>query len=348
MEPRRAAPTWRALFGIGLTAVAAVLLALSLWQAFRLSADAGTGVATLKRERAAVQFEHALMALFIDLNRYRVRTQMLRQAPAYPGLRAQIDREIASVDASARSTNDLIRMLPDWQKVRGDWITARSRSSAAVPASDAAVRDLGQALLYRLEDVSGLEYETDRATQDLADMYFAKLPAAIAELMHADFLGENAQAGGSLSIPNRIMLARLLDSASTDQGDLDLTTDEWGSVLSTARREGVASSVDVSRYERDNAGMRAAGDKFMNALNAQVVVKAQPSGNAASTRASADSAVAATVTMSRDVYGLLDGQLAHRVRVKTEHDRYLYAAAACGAALVLGIMLLVSQTDGSP
>ena len=345
MERRTAGPTWRASLGLVVTVAAAVLLCIALWQAFRLSSQAGTDVRTLERERAAVRYEAALMPLFHDLNRYRLQQQLSRSPLLYPNLRERIDREMAAARIAVAQMPASIAMLPQWQAVERDWATARlGKRTANERAANSAVHDLGVNLIYKLEDVSGLEYEVDRASQDLADIYFAKMPSAIGEVLRADLIAENGQTSRSLTIPDRILLARLLDSTSTDQGDLDLNTDDWNSlILPGARRTGLATAPQSARYQADDDAMIAAGNKFYAYVNQNLVLRPVPAGDPNVTRTDAHATAAAITAVSNDVYSLLDRQLAQRIASKTTLDRYLYGAVFLGLVLIAGIMLLVAD-----
>src|SRR5579862_5467034 len=99
MERRSPGPTWRASVGLSITVIAAVLLLAALFQVARLNSEAGSDVATLSREREAVQYQQSLMPLYVDLNEYRMQIDSLKPPASDRDLRPRIDREIADANA---------------------------------------------------------------------------------------------------------------------------------------------------------------------------------------------------------------------------------------------------------
>ena len=247
MERRRAAPAWRASLGLIITVIAAGLLALASWQAFGFSREAGEDTATLARERLAVEYQQKLYALLIDANRFRLQMQVRSNPPfSTPRLRAQIDARMHDVTQFSLGRGESLEALGDWQNIERTW--SKIRSSARIsenPDLETFPRSIGE-LIYRVEDTSGLEYETNRYSQDLGDMLFSKMPGAVHEALYLDLLGENAQTQGFLSIPNRVHVARLLSLSGRRRRSFDrrlgrFSTKRSGRPLWYGRRRGALS-----------------------------------------------------------------------------------------------------------
>jgi diguanylate cyclase (GGDEF)-like protein/PAS domain S-box-containing protein len=286
------------------------------------------------------------MPLYVDVNRYRMQMDSLKPPPLDIDLRARIDREIAEANAFTIAHAQSLGILPQWQTVMTLWQQARSLKPGSDPRRLAGKvpHAVAVGLIYKLEDVSGLEYETNRVSQDLADIAFAKLPSAVGEAFYASLLGQNAKIGGALSIPDRVVFARLLNSVSPDGGDWDVNTDDWNDlVLPTLQKSRLITAADAARYNQHNATMVLAGRRLYNDLNTNVVLRERPTGDPSITQRSAADAVAATVAFNRDITGLLDSQLAQRIGYASLRNRYLYGIMLLGAVLLVGIMLLVAE-----
>lgn len=341
MERRRAAPAWRASLGLIITVIAAGLLALASWQAFGFSREAGEDTATLARERLAVEYQQKLYALLIDANRFRLQMQVRANPPfSTPRLRAQIDARMHDVTQFSLGRGESLEALGDWQNIERTW--SKIRSSARIsenPDLETFPRSIGE-LIYRVEDTSGLEYETNRYSQDLGDMLFSKMPGAVHEALYLDLLGENAQTQGFLSIPNRVHVARLLSLLDVDG---DLSTDDWGDLVQSVPGGHFGTAADAARYRAHDTAYAAAASNLSAYMNGNVLTRNAPLGSPSQTRLLTRRAVAAGATMNADLAQMLDRNLATRIRYAAVRNRYLYGIVLLGALLLIGIMLLVAE-----
>jgi diguanylate cyclase (GGDEF)-like protein/PAS domain S-box-containing protein len=340
MERRNAAPVWRASLGLVITVIAAGLLTLASWQAFWLGREAGSDTATLARERLAIQYQTKLYALLIDADRYRLQMELRQNPPFDASLRSTIDGEVRDATDFTLTKGESLEVLSDWQRLRQLWgkIRTHPRVYSGPDINDFA-RGLDD-LIYRVEDTSGLQYESNRFAQDLADMLFAKMPGAVHEALYLDLLGENAQAQDFISIPNRVHVARLLSTLSVDR---DLSADDWTSILRSLPGEHLATRAKAAEYMSHQAAYTNAGTTFSNYMNDNVLMRQTPAGEPTHTRDLAKRVVTAGVIMNSDLAALLDRQIALRINSGMLRNRYLYGIVLLGAVLLIGIMLIVAE-----
>jgi diguanylate cyclase (GGDEF)-like protein/PAS domain S-box-containing protein len=341
MERRNAAPAWRVSLGLVITAIAAALLTLASWQAFWLSREAGNDTATLARERIAIQYQNKLYRLLADADRYRLSMERRAHPPIDTArLRSQIDADVRDVTDFTLSKGESLEVLSDWRQLRALWRKVRAYkrpySGTDIYAFSRGVDDL----IYRVEDTSGLQYESSRFAQDLGDMLFAKMPGAVHEALYLDLLGENAQTQGVLSIPNRVHAARLLSALNVDS---DLTTDDWAKIVQSVRAQRLSAPAETARYLRHDTQFSDAAKTFSRYMNDSVLMPSSPKGAPSRTRALAKNLVQAGITMNADLSQLADRQLASRIESETLRNRYVYGIVLLGAVLLIGIMLLVAE-----
>ena len=345
MQNGHAGPWSRASVGIAVTVLAALMLAFAVWQSLALELAAKGGAPALRRELTAIAYQRMLVPVFVDVQYFRWQLQMNRGVPPMPGLRGRIDRGMNALDAFTRQNSSALEIGPQWNAVLKDWRLVRVQRAGT---RSTAIRDLvyamGAGLIYQVEDSSGLEFDGSKTAQDLSDITFAKLPGAMDEVMHADLLTENAQVSGSIGIPERITLARLLSSLDPKNGgDWDLSTDDWSAVLASVQREGIGSASDAARYARDDAAMVARGSRFWNLSNQAVVMRAGPIGSAPISRRAALDALRATRVMNDDLTGLLQRQIERRIGLDVMRRGYLIAMIPLAVVFLVGLMLLAAE-----
>jgi diguanylate cyclase (GGDEF)-like protein/PAS domain S-box-containing protein len=339
MERRYAAPLWRASLGLIVTAIAAVLLIFAVWRVVWLNNEAGSTLSQLSHERAAVAYQRSLFELLRRLERFRVRTELRRNPPFTNDVRSAVDTQMrvaADLTASNGASFDVTR---EWAEVQRMWSQTRSlQRTYKGTALQRLTRKLDD-LIYKIEDTSGIQYESNRYAQDLADIVFAKMPEAVHDAMYADLLGENAQTSGTLSIANRVHLAGLL---SLMRSNVDLETDDW-SAIDSSISHGLGTAKEAALYRRHSASLTTAGTHLVSALNDQVLMREHPIGDPAATRLIGRAAASAAATMHDDLSSLLDRQLALRMGYESLRNRYIYGIVLLAAVLLVGIMLLVAE-----
>ncbi len=344
VERSRAGPSWRASLGVIVTAIAAVLLVFAVWQTFWLSREAGADVAALSRERVAVQFEGLIFPLLLDLQNYRLQVELTHNPSPAQHLQSRIDKEIWRSTAFVRDHDAQLAIQSHWNGIETSWSKARTiRPGYSGPLLDSMEEALRMDVVYRVEDTSGLQYETNRYAQDLGDMLFAKLPSTLDEVGRGNLLTQNAQTQGTILIPNRIHLAGLVAAMSPDGGDFDLNMDDWGTIVKRIPQHNLGTAAQAARYQADDAAFALAGGRLAASEKSNVVERDRPRGNPAATQALANSANASILHMHADLSELLDRLLVVRTGYELARNRYVYGIVLLGAMLLVGIMLLVSE-----
>lgn len=339
MERRHAAPLWRASLGFLVTAIAAALLVVVVWRVLWLNNKAGNTLSQLARERTAVAYQRTLFDLLVQVERFRLQTELLHNPPYRANVRADVDRQMSVVANFTAAHAETFGVASDWASIQRRW--AKARNLQRVYNGDDLRRitlAIGD-LVYKIEDTSGLEYETNRYAQDLGDMLFSKAPGVTWDATYADLIGENAQSTGTISIANRVHLAGLLNLLA---GDADLGEDDWNSVLRTVPDE-LGSAQDVVRYRSHSQALLSAGQRLRTALSRQVLMREHPMGDPAATRAISNAAVHAAIVMNADLSSLLDRQLRVRMGYEIMRNRYLYVIVLLAAVLLVGVMLLAVE-----
>ncbi len=257
--------------------------------------------------------------------------QIAQNPPFGRDLRRSVDEQMAVVENFAASRGDSFTSPADWSIIRRLWDGARNDPQGY---SGTDLNDLTRALtnlVYKVEDTSGLEYESNRYAQDLADVVFSKTPGAVHDAMYADLIAQNAQARRTIAIADRVRLARLLNLMGSD---FDLSTDDWDATL---------RNLGNGRYRANGAAFASAGKRLAASLNDGVLMRSTPAGDASATRRMTRSAVVAAAQLNANAAAMLDAQLGRRINYEISRNRYIYSIILLVAVLMIGIMLLAAD-----
>lgn len=339
MERRQATPLWRASVGVIVTVLSAALLCIAVWRVLFLNNEAGNNLGELTRERTAVAYQQTLFDLLVKMERFRLQTQLVRNPPFDSSARLDVDRQMIAVTDFTATRGDTFGVVRDWAAIQSQWAKARNDQRGYTGVELARVTKAVDDLIYKIEDTSGIEYESNRVAQDLGDVLFAKLPGAVHETMYANLIAENAQTAGAISIPDRVRFAGLLNAMRVDY---DLSTDDWDAVLAAIPHI-LGNSTEVSSYRAEGAALLHAGQQLHDVLNVQVLLRARPTGDPAATRRMAHAAVGIAASTNTSLGALLDRQLQLRMGYEAERSRYVYGIVLLSALLLIGIMLLVAE-----
>ena len=344
MERSHRTPSLRASLGILITAIAAVLLAFAALKAVWLNSQAGLPAVQLSRESAGVQFERMLFPLVVDLAEYRMNRQLLAPDRPQGDLRGKVDRDMRAAQAFATAHDPDINMLSTWATVRKDWSAARTvQAPYNGRAIDRTLSDLVNQVIYRVEDSTGLAYETNKFAQDMGDLEFGKLASAASYGPDTDLLTENAFIRGTLTIPQRIRLARHVDSLAVTGGASDLETDDWSYILSHIAELHMGTAADTPRYAVHGADFTKAAAALSDYANAHAVMLDVPRGDPAQARRLTAALVRATAVLHNDALQMLERSLAVRTGLAEQRNMYLYLIVLFGAALLVGLMFIAVE-----
>lgn len=340
MQRRQAAPLWRTSLGIVVTAIAAMLLALAVWRVVTLNNEAGATLSQLAREHDAIAYKRPLFSLLYHLERFRLYTEMLSNPPYGPNVRAQADREMELAATAAGTYAGRYEVVADWQKIEREWRKARTLRRIYTGNDIHRLTVQVDNLIYKIEDTSGIQYETDRYSQDLADVLFARMPDVLHVAMYADLLGENANTRGKMTIAKRVRLSSLLDLL---RGDVDLSSDDWSSILRRLPELHLGTAAEAARYRNEAAALAKSSTALADALSSQVLLRDRPAADNAAIRHLAARVVSNTRVFDADVTSLLDRRLTNRVGEETLRNRYLYIIVLLSAVLLVGVVLIVAE-----
>jgi diguanylate cyclase (GGDEF)-like protein/PAS domain S-box-containing protein len=317
------------------------MLLASLFQARWLSREAGADTPTLVRERIALQYQQRLLQLLRDSERLRVQLELLHDPPFNTAAeRSRVDADVANLNSYTVSAGAPLEVLGAWQRIAREW--GHLRTIERVYHGDALrmfARHIYN-LTYHIEDVSGVEYDPNRYTQDLGDVLFAKLPSAMSEIGSARTISANAQESKILSIPDRVRLARLLSAMNVDA---DLSTDDWSPILADLLARHLDSPNNIRNYAANAAAYTATLRKLSARLNSDVLMRTVPVGTPSTGRALARTAAASLQAVNGDAETILDANLQRRIHYETLRNRYTYVVALLAAALLVGLMLIVAE-----
>ncbi|HKU66194.1 MAG TPA: bifunctional diguanylate cyclase/phosphodiesterase [Candidatus Baltobacteraceae bacterium] len=339
MERRYAAPFWRASLGIVVTAIAAALLVFAAWRAFWLNNQAGNTFSQLQRERTAVAYQRTLFDLLRQLERFRLQEQLQRDPPFKTDVRTAVDTQMSIAANFAASSGEQFDVAKDWAAIQTQWSKAQNvRRVYRGPALQLLTRKVDN-LIYKIEDTSGVQYESNRWAQDLGDIVFAKMPEALHDAMYADLIGENAQTSGTISIRDRVRLAGLL---SLMRSNVDLETDDW-SIIVAAVPKRLGSATEANAYKTHTQALAGVGQRLVSGLSDQVLMREHPTGDPAHTRTAARQSAVAAEIVHADLSTLLDRQLEQRMGYEALRNRYIYGIVLFAALLLVGVMLMVAE-----
>ncbi len=340
MKPSPSASSrWREGLGITITAVSALLVFFFSWQTVQVNAEGQGDRLALEHERAAVRSTRAI----VDVMSAQIAYRTLRSEHAPP---AQFDAARTAVDrAFARASDVLSADAPGldvarpWTLAQQSWATVRAQGMNAGAQRAPGLFTLQRTILA-LEDASGLTYDSDTSSQNLADATLAILPGALANISRAHDIARNAIRRKSMPLQNRLELASILTAL---RASLDLSDDHIDDILATLAGDLPDRASVFARAREGVVAYAGAGAVFDTAINRDVLMQPNPTISLATLDATADAALHATRSTFDQLADALDANLVRGQHLNDLRNTYLYLALLSSAALIVGIMLVLAS-----
>jgi len=339
MPPPSAPSRWRESLGIAITAVSALLLFIFVWQTMQVGGEGQGDRLALQRERSAVRTTRAVVdVMTAEITYRRLRTG---RAPAVQVVAARdaVDRAFSRASDAVGADPGSADTAKAWAQALAAWSQVRS-DAADAPYRRAPVLSRLQRTIDALQDASGLTYDSNTSTQNLSDSTLATVPRALSQISRAHDIARESTRSGDLPLRHRLELATILTAM---RGTFDLSGDHIDDILTTLEHDLPAQTALFERTRSGVANYATSGSAFDALITARILTEARPSMPVAQLDASADRASTAARTLFGQLADVLDIELARGQHLNDLRNTYLYLALLSGAALIVGIMLLLAS-----
>ncbi|HTV91551.1 MAG TPA: EAL domain-containing protein [Verrucomicrobiae bacterium] len=326
--------------GIVVSVLAAILLAVVLFQIVRLGSEAGLDRDALTRERVAVVETNHILATVDALDDYRY--ALLVQSNAVAAARETAQSRIDALQRDFTSGGAaMFQLYPQWKHVQREWIVARELSAGpnALVRMASEMNAVGD-LLTALQDRSGLSYDPSVTAENLSDVYIQQTVFGISGTRRLESIGAMALHEHGLTLAQRLDAAGNLMSL---RGAFDLTRDQLPAAVTNLNELAPEGRAQWSQLPALSQRMNAAGNAFLDLVVHRVMLQPTPTLSLTALHRSAAATVDATMAVFTLSGGALDASLAARGRIQAQRNRYLYLAFVLGAVLVVGIMISIAQ-----
>ena len=326
--------------GAGLALLAAVALLFFLGRIATVSSQAGSDRDPLSRERAALVVARAMTPGLVALVRFRSQTGLgdLRDARRQE---AQISASVVTIGRII-STGDAAQMdlTAKWHGVSLDW------AKALAVRGKARMTDLNKMVFdwitvdSKIQDASGLTYDTSRFAQNIADATLNSQPANIAAAERSRMEALLAIRAGTMKLANRLTFATRLD---TIQGLANLSPDDVVPTLTKYKRRNPALIPTIDRAIKLVHAYEREAKSFSDILSFGVVLKEKPNLVPRTLDLATARMHSVTIATFNVLTEILDAQLVDRLHLREQRDRLILGAVFAAIALVAGLMLLLTQ-----
>ena len=259
--------------GIVVTALAGVLLAVVLFQIFRLGNEAGLSRDSLTRERVAVTETSHIQASLDALDDYR-QALMLRS----PDVARKCDLAQARLDALHRDfvsgSAAMFRLQAQWNAIDRAWENARVLNGG--PDTLAKMRPTMNAiaeLLSSLEDRSGLSYDPSTVAQNLADVYMQGTVSGLSGTRRLESISALALQQHGMSLSERLDAAGNLMNL---RESFDLSRDQLPAAVTNLDELAPGQRAQWEAIPALAQRMDAAGEGFLDLVVHNVMLQPRP------------------------------------------------------------------------
>jgi len=328
---------WREHVGYYVAAVSALLLVLFVWQVVRIGNDGQGDRIAIQRERNALRATRSIVAVLASVSEYRDATAD-GDPRAIAATRTRTDAAFTSASDDVVKFAGGLGLEKVWRSARSEWTASRMKTFHNDGSAAPVFRAL-QRMIDAIEEQSGLIYDPNFNSQNLADAVFAALPRGISTVARSRAIAREGLRGTPMSLHDRIALATLVQSL---RGIYDLSTDHVDDILAQL-------AVDVPGRASAFAGVRESlpklardAETYRLLVSDGVLMRNRPTISRGELVAQADSLRARTLTAFDGLANALDVNLERLQRLNDRRNTYVYLVVLAGAALVVGLMLSVA------
>ncbi|MHB8462469.1 MAG: PAS domain S-box protein, partial [Vulcanimicrobiaceae bacterium] len=326
--------------GTALTLLAAVALLFVLTRIASISSQAGSDQTRLARERAAIAVARSMTPGLLALLDYRSATALSEptiaaiQKPILSSAVTRIGHLLATGDAQQMG------LATKWSAVETPWAKAQTDSGAKRVSDLTDMVGAWIDIYSKMQDASGLTYDTSLFAQDLGDATLNSQPPNLAATERSRMEALLAIRKGTMTLSQRLDFATRLDAI---QGLADLSPDNIVPALKKYKLQNAAIGPLIDRTIVLVGAYSRQAKLFSTTVNFGVVLKQKPTLARAKLDASAARMRRITLNTFDALTTILDAQLVQRSRLRDERDSLTVGAIIAGVLLVVGLMLLMAQ-----
>ncbi|GAC1356548.1 MAG: hypothetical protein NVSMB31_17200 [Vulcanimicrobiaceae bacterium] len=325
--------SWRDRFGLFMALIAGLLLFFVGARIHEVSSQTGGDLATLTRERAALDEGALLHRTLYAFEHYRsVVVVPGASGASIAAARQEGDRAVAATSAFMRGAGAVNDVGPEWLSFTKMWKQVRLHRTSDGTAERRASTAL-TAVFERLQDVSTLTYDLTFTGQNVSDMIFARVPSSVNGVTRASIEALLFMQRRSITLPQRLELAIFLHTLSRN---VDLSKDypeeslKQERALTPAQRSAVLALVARERIETS---------RFLQVMQNHVLETAVPTVPASVLIARRDDAMTSLVRVNDSLIALLRGNLQRRAAFEQSRTGLYKLATLLAALLLVGLML---------
>ncbi len=326
--------------GMALTLLAAVALLFILTRIASISSQAGADQNRLARERAAISVARSMTPGLLSLLAYR--SAIALDEPTVAAVQKPILSGEVTHIAHLLGTGDAAQMglSTKWTAVQTAWAKAQTHSGQKRVSDLTDMVGAWIDIYSKMQDASGLTYDTSRFAQDLGDATLNSQPPNLAATERSRMEALLAIRKGTMTLSQRLDFATRLD---TIQGLADLAPDDVVPALKTYKTQNAAIGPLIDRAIVLVGDYSRQAKLFSTTVNFGVVLKQKPTLAKSKLDASAARMRQVTLETFDALTTILDAQLMQRSRLRGERDSLTIGAIVSGVILIVGLMLLMAQ-----
>lgn len=336
---------WASWSGTVITAVSAVLLAVVLWQVYTLGLIGGIDPVTLHKEHLGMRAAADTMATLQAVASYR-RALATQAAPMeIAALRGVVAARMRALGVLyERGPYAFLDSAGDWNKAKTAWAKARTAPPGmpGIASVTAVARHLAD-LIGDTENNSGLNFDPQPETQNLASLPYIDIPYGYEQVARTRAIALAALANGGMSLPTRLAFASATEAI---KGNFDLSGSSGvplGEITAFFSKLLPARAAQIRQLLPLGKEYTSAGLAYQKLIAGKVLYQQRPEVDPALLNARADAALAATRRLVYAATQVVALVLNDRGRIYLQRQRYVYAAVVLGVFLIAGALLVLVQ-----
>jgi diguanylate cyclase (GGDEF)-like protein/PAS domain S-box-containing protein len=334
------ARVWASLSGVVITIVSAALLAGVLWQVFRLESFGGLDPSAAARYRVAMRSGADVMATLEAVADYRhayflggtpMQVRALRNVV---GARMKALGLLFDADGQAHGLDS----GHDWPAATKAWNALEKRPIGSENAFRPLTLHL-ENLIFSCDNNSGLNYDSNAATQNLAGIVFINIPTGYEAVERSQVRANIAMRRGGMSLRERLAFNNAI---GTVDAEFDLTGSDLPGAVQAIQTL-VPGPNRFAGLPADGNAFVKAGSRYYHLMRNQVLFADRPHVDPNLIRARADDAIATARRLEYGAISALQTIVSQRERIFNQRKQYVYIAILVTAVLVIGLMLVMAQ-----
>jgi len=336
----RALVSWS---GVIVTVVSAALLVVVLWQVNHLSALGGLDPAAHDRDKLAMSSAADLKATWQSLGDY-LNAVVLGATPMQTrALRNVVDARLVALDVlfGKNGTVASFDSAGDWPAIQSGWEKLRNAPpgrSALAPYR--TIQTHIDNLINNADNNSGLNYDSNSTTQNLAGIVFITAPEGYDGIVRSRVAAIAAVRANGMALRDRLGFSSALGTVDASS---DLSTDDPPGAVKALTKLVPDRAREWAQFARLATQFTDTYKTYHDLLHENVLYQDHPTLDPKRIEAAAKPALFATENFDYAATRALDTMLTERATIYNQRRVYIYVALLIGALMLVGLMLIIAQ-----